>query len=208
MYSMGLHRAEYAKVMKAHDVHLAWDDLWKMDETREKCGFSPNSLCDESILKTLANLNKNTATKVYPDDDAHESLIERNRNIGIKFVDFGKAMGKGDYDSAFSLAENAFSSAPPPLGDRDRVRTTDNAREKADKMARWFGDMLIDDAWKEVEWIRKMREEMGMTWRLACGHENRIILDILGRNIVCANALTYHMRFDGTPVTDQMEMGV
>ena len=35
--------------------------------------------------------------------------------------------------------------------------------------------------------------------RLAGPNPTQEILDILDKNIVCANALTYHYRFDGTP---------
>jgi hypothetical protein len=35
--------------------------------------------------------------------------------------------------------------------------------------------------------------------RLAGPNPTQEILDILDKNIVCADALTYHYRFDGTP---------
>jgi hypothetical protein len=37
--------------------------------------------------------------------------------------------------------------------------------------------------------------------RLAGPNPTQEILDILDKNIVCADALTYHYRFDGTPST-------
>jgi hypothetical protein len=40
--------------------------------------------------------------------------------------------------------------------------------------------------------------------RLAGPNPTQEILDILDRNIVCAAALTYHYRFDGTPSTSSL----
>jgi hypothetical protein len=40
--------------------------------------------------------------------------------------------------------------------------------------------------------------------RLAGSNPTQEILDILDRNIVCADALTYHYRFDGTPSTSSL----
>jgi hypothetical protein len=40
--------------------------------------------------------------------------------------------------------------------------------------------------------------------RLAGPNPTQEILDILDRNIVCADALTYHYRFDGTPSTSSL----
>jgi hypothetical protein len=40
--------------------------------------------------------------------------------------------------------------------------------------------------------------------RLAGTNPTQEILDLLDRNIVCADALTYHYRFDGTPSTSSL----
>lgn len=43
--------------------------------------------------------------------------------------------------------------------------------------------------------------------RLMCGHHrNAKVREVVERNIVCADACKYHMRFDGSPVTDQIDM--
>ena len=43
--------------------------------------------------------------------------------------------------------------------------------------------------------------------RLMCGHEdNTQFRTMVERNIVCADAREYHMRFDGSPVKDQIDM--
>lgn len=63
----------------------------------------------------------------------------------------------------------------------------------------------LQDALRTIYGIEKVEDNVNMCKeRLLCGHGgNKRVRDIVDRNIVCADALTYHRRFDGTPPSDE-----
>ena len=64
------------------------------------------------------------------------------------------------------------------------------------------------DALKTLYGVEKMADNVVMCrQRLNCGHGGGRVTDVVNRNIVHADALTYHMRFDGTPPPEQTSFG-
>lgn len=64
------------------------------------------------------------------------------------------------------------------------------------------------DALKTLHGVEKMADNVAMCrQRLNCGHGSGRVLEVINRNVVHADALTYHMRFDGSPPSDQTSFG-
>ena len=64
------------------------------------------------------------------------------------------------------------------------------------------------DALKTLYGIEKMADNVMMCrQRLNCGHGNGSVFEVINRNTVHADALTYHMRFDGSSPSDQSSFG-
>lgn len=63
----------------------------------------------------------------------------------------------------------------------------------------------LQDALRTLYGIEKERDNHKMCQeRLRCGYDDHEgVIKIVNRNIVRADATTYHMRFDGTPAEDQ-----
>ena len=64
------------------------------------------------------------------------------------------------------------------------------------------------DALKTLYGVEKMADNVMMCRQcLNCGHGSGKVIKVINRNIVHADALTYHMRFDGSPPSDQTSFG-